>query len=82
MLHLLTKAVATGKLSILLSYLCGCKAPSYSLFFPNTAQNQPAIGWFLFQKPKIVEEKMYFMLLCNYALAGNVYLELATCKIA
>jgi hypothetical protein len=76
------KTVATGKLSILLGYLCGCKAPISSLFFPNTAQNQPANGWFLFQKPKVVEEKVYFMLLCDYAIAGNVYLELATCKIA
>lgn len=52
-----------------------------SLFLPNTAENQPVSGWFLFPKSQNLLKKVYFMLLCDYAIAGNVYPELATCKI-
>jgi hypothetical protein len=44
---------------------------------PNTAANQPASGWFLFQILNLVQ-KLYFMLRCINTIGKNVGAELVT----
>jgi hypothetical protein len=77
MLHLFTqfrKIGITQHPSLVSAHDCNCQ---YLLFPPNTAVNQPALGWFLFLISTI-EKKMYFMLRFNQAVGRNVCAELAT----
>ncbi|WP_413172570.1 hypothetical protein [Anabaena azotica] len=78
MLHLFMKSIET-KVTQPSNLMIGLAANANlsPLDPPNTAANQPASGWFLFQIFNFLQ-KLYFMLRCINTIGKNVGAELVT----